>query len=62
MRVRSLCLLGRQLALHALRGLHCSLIADLRRLAAQEELASIRIHRHDGVGLVEVNTHGHDTR
>jgi len=57
MRVLALCLPGRQLALHALRSLHRPLVADLRRLAALEELAPVSVHCHDGVSLVEINAH-----
>src|SRR6185437_14928225 len=55
MRVLALCLLGRQLALHALGRLHRASVAHFGRFARDEQLASVRIHGHERIGLVQIN-------
>jgi hypothetical protein len=59
-RVLALCLLGRQLALNALRCLHGSVVLDLGCLSALEELTSVCIHSYNSVRFVQVDTHRHN--
>src|SRR5258708_10654868 len=60
LRLFALCLLGLQLALHTLCGLHGAAVTHLGGLAADEQLAPVRIHSHKGVSLIEIHADRHN--